>query len=369
MVYAHTSDRFETAWNELQNVYYVEYFDIIDYLTDTWIRPYARKIVKCYTNKIRHFFSTTTSRSEGAHRVLKNQLGVSTGDLKLVVENIEMLLLNQRKEYAIKLDSAKMRVPFDLQIPLFRGIISAVTPYAMRMIYNQYKLIDTPDWSPNCTHSWSRVAGLPCSHIIKIRMESSERILFISDIHPHWRYVKPPIDDALTLIIDSINPTIATASMITIDPILLIQEPAVARTRGRPVGTTIEPPSQRDIGMKELIEENVSGSAPIPTESLSQREQQEEISTQRNPSQFEIVEGIVPERQPAFIRGMVATRGLRRSTRRGKGKRKQRDGEEEEQLNAADERQRDVGDEGQLIEEERSQRGARRGARRGEKRG
>lgn len=72
---------------------------------------------------------------EGAHRVLKQHLGFLTGDLNTVVNKIEILLMNQRKEYAIKIEDAKMRVLFDLQIPLFHGLVSHITPHALRMIY------------------------------------------------------------------------------------------------------------------------------------------------------------------------------------------------------------------------------------------
>ena len=138
VVYANTSEIFDSTWSKLQNDYIVEYLDVVDYLNDTWIRPFVRQLVRFHTNKVRHFFTSTTSRSEGANRVLKQQLGFSTGDLKLVVENIEVLLMNQRKEHAVRIDSAKMRVPFDLQIPLFRGLISKVSIFHASILSYQY---------------------------------------------------------------------------------------------------------------------------------------------------------------------------------------------------------------------------------------
>ena len=63
-------------------------------------------------NRIRHFFTTITFRSESAHKVLKQQLRFFIGDLKLVIDKIEILLMNQKKDYAMKLDVVKMRVFF-----------------------------------------------------------------------------------------------------------------------------------------------------------------------------------------------------------------------------------------------------------------
>lgn len=132
VIYSNTRDAYIDAWIALQDDYYAEHLDVVGYLEDTWIRPFVRKIVRCYTNKILHFKTTITSRSEGAHRVLKHNLGFSTGDLKTVVDNIEILLMNQRKEYKIKIDEAKMRLPY-LSICKFHyfAILSHVLPYML----------------------------------------------------------------------------------------------------------------------------------------------------------------------------------------------------------------------------------------------
>lgn len=147
------------------------------------------------------------------------------------------------------------------------------------MVYKQYELLDTPKFTPHRTHSWSKVAGLPCNHVIKKRMSAPKCILFIDNVHPYWRFTKPnipailAIDQILTALLDQ---------QLNIDPMLLIQEPAVARTRGRPMGAIVELPSM------------------------------EENSTQQNPSEFERVERTIPVRRLVATRGRVATRETRR---------------------------------------------------------
>lgn len=121
-------------------------------------------------------------------------------------------------------------------------------------------------------------------------MRSPSEMILLEDVHPHWHFVKP----------------VLFASAV-IDPTLFVREPAVARTRGRPMGSTIKPLSQSAL-MEEMTE------IPDPIE------RQEEISTQRDPSLFEIVEDIVPERAEREIpstRGRVASRGGRE---RGQGR-------------------------------------------------
>ena len=131
----------------------MEYFEFVDYLENIWIKSFVDKIVKCHINRIRHFFFTTTSRSEDAHKILKQQLGFSTGDLKLVIDKIEILLMNQKKNYVIKLDVVKMRVFFDFQILLFRDLISKFFSHVLRLIYKQYLLIQKEDYSPICINA------------------------------------------------------------------------------------------------------------------------------------------------------------------------------------------------------------------------
>jgi hypothetical protein len=190
MIYAHTTEIYQEKWNKLQNDHYAKHFEIINYLKDIWIRPFDRKIIKCYINRVRHFFFTTISRFENAHRVLKHNLRFFTDDLKMMMNNIEILLMNQRREYAMKLDDAKMRVSFDLKISSFRDLISHVTFHALRKIFNQYLLIEKSDYSSVCTHSWIIISDLSCSHLIKNRMTTSAKVLLLEDVHSHWFFVR-----------------------------------------------------------------------------------------------------------------------------------------------------------------------------------
>ena len=88
---------------------------------------------------ITHFETTTTSRGEGGHAVLKRQLGSSSGDLKTVVDGINLLLINELHNHLIRLDEAKVRLPMDIRKPIFQEISPYVTPYALRKIMPQYE--------------------------------------------------------------------------------------------------------------------------------------------------------------------------------------------------------------------------------------
>lgn len=129
------------AWKKLKNDYYVEYNKFIDYLNKIWIKIFVKKIVKCYINKICHYFIIIIFRSKKTHRILKQHLGFFTKNLNFVIDKIEILLMNQRKKYVIKFDEIKMRISFDLQIFLFRDFIFHVIFYVLKKIKQQYFFI------------------------------------------------------------------------------------------------------------------------------------------------------------------------------------------------------------------------------------
>ena len=77
---------------------------------------------------MRHFETTTTSRGEGGHAVLKRQLGTPNGDLKAVVDGVALLLTNELHNHLIAINSAKDRYPTDLRKPIFQRLASPALP-------------------------------------------------------------------------------------------------------------------------------------------------------------------------------------------------------------------------------------------------
>ncbi len=88
-----------------------------------------------------------------------------------------------------------------------------------------------------------------------------------------------------------------------IDSLLLIQESIVARDRERSVRLIIESSSQADL--KEISIEDVS--------------------TQRNSSQFEMIENIVLSKKQAFVRNRVITRERDRERKRDRERERDRE--------------------------------------------
>jgi hypothetical protein len=65
---------------------------------------YRRRFIKCYTNQVLYFDTTMTSRDEDSHAVLKQQLNKFTDDLKTIVNDINLMLINELQNYRIALD-------------------------------------------------------------------------------------------------------------------------------------------------------------------------------------------------------------------------------------------------------------------------
>ena len=183
----------------------------------------------------------------------------------------------------IAFDEAKMRYPMDLRKPVFNRIAAFVTPYALRRIDDQYRLLTDQATAVNrCTGSFTTTTGLPYSHKVQERLFGPEGCLILEDVHPHWRFERSSLPDPIN------DPAL--------DPLLQVEKPAVVQPRGRPAGA-----------------EN--------------RRQALDNSTYRNPSQFEIVEGEIAEQHgnelPANIERVLA-RAEATSAGRGRGRGRER---------------------------------------------
>jgi HJR/Mrr/RecB family endonuclease len=88
-----------------------------------------------------HFDTTMTSRDEDSHAILKQQLSKSTDDLKTIVNDINLMLINELQNYRIALDDDRMRYLMKLRKSIFEQLIFFVTTNALRKILSQYKLM------------------------------------------------------------------------------------------------------------------------------------------------------------------------------------------------------------------------------------
>ena len=259
LVYAPTEADFDARWRSIKDDYPV---DIWGYPNNTWIMPWKRSFVKCYTDKFLHFGNTSTSRSEGSHAKLKSTLSNSIGDLTQVVNGIDKLLKRERFDYNEAINRHKVAPRISHRAPFLRDVFAEIPPWILEKVLIQHAQIQ--DNMPACTNTFSKHMGIPCSHRIKERLATPPGLLKVDDFHPHWRYNKAPSYCTRHSLNDDDDDRSEDAN---IDPLLRVQEPVIGRAKGRPLGSAITPSQKR-----------------------TRREEEFDRSTRREPSQFELME-------------------------------------------------------------------------------
>ncbi len=132
-----------------------------------------------------HFDIIVISKEESAYAMLKRNLITFIDDLKIMINNLNLLLINQRYDYLIEFKNAKIRYSLQCRINLFQNIFAFVTSYALRKNLNQYKrLIDESTIFFVCIKIFSTTMRLSCAHIIQKRLESVD-CLSMKNVHSH----------------------------------------------------------------------------------------------------------------------------------------------------------------------------------------
>lgn len=84
VLYADTEEKFEELWSFMQLKYDGDIVSM-DYLEHEVICPHKTKIIRCFTNRVRHFGNTAMSKSENQNARLKAELQTSTGMQQCII--------------------------------------------------------------------------------------------------------------------------------------------------------------------------------------------------------------------------------------------------------------------------------------------
>ena len=288
-----------------------------------------------------------------------------------MAESLDLMLTNQYKQYRTKVAQEQRKVSFDFKPTVFRDLIGRVTPHAMWMIHEQYEIVrketrDNP--MPPCTGVYEKTMGLPCKHVIKARMEQVSGNLGriqLEDIHPHWRFIKPPSDHrtGLSDLSTSDIPLIETALAVQIydddercDDRQLPAIEEMLRQKEHTNNDNLNPPPQshdpEQAGLDDVISDaelqdvnepqkvKAKGRPPGSTNkkgTMTRAEKKAVKSTKRDPSGFEHTEAAVRASRArgrgkgAGTRGRCGGAGTgRRSTKARQTSRERREAEDEE---------------------------------------
>jgi capsule polysaccharide modification protein KpsS len=123
-----------------------------------------------------HFDTTSTSRDEREHSVLKRRLEFSTDDLKTMIDAINLLLINEYSIYLMKVENDKIRLSMKLNKSIFQNLIAHIITSVLRRIMNQYKLlIEQSTMMFACINIFIDITELSCSHKIQKRLFVEEK--------------------------------------------------------------------------------------------------------------------------------------------------------------------------------------------------
>jgi hypothetical protein len=132
MIYAAFEFEYRDLWDKFVNCYNLFHNECIDYLYEIYIKNYRRRFIKCYINQILYFDITMTSRDESAHAFLKRQLKKSIDDLKIIMNDINLMFINERQNHRINLDENRFRYSMKLRKLIFQQLASFVINVALR---------------------------------------------------------------------------------------------------------------------------------------------------------------------------------------------------------------------------------------------
>ncbi len=97
------------------------------------INQYKKKIVKCWTDHTLHFGTKIISRGEVGHKILKNNLRNSRGDLKEIINKF-YLLLNRIYDSIRQQEAQKNRKMIQkFNIDLFKNMKRKIIIYALKL--------------------------------------------------------------------------------------------------------------------------------------------------------------------------------------------------------------------------------------------
>ena len=169
----------------------------LSYCLGRWLGTYKTKFVHCYVDQFFHAGTTTTSRLEGAHYVLKQWIGKPTKDMTGVWESVQLAINHQLDEIRTYRGQCYSGTIVRTQNEFFSDLSQEITPQGQMKLHSQWTLYKSEETrlrngetSSICTGTFFSSMGVPCWHMIKARLAGGGRIQPM-DFHPHWHWFRP----------------------------------------------------------------------------------------------------------------------------------------------------------------------------------
>ncbi|HEY1645983.1 MAG TPA: hypothetical protein VGF75_06505 [Candidatus Saccharimonadales bacterium] len=152
------------------------------YIMGQWLTPYHHLIVHAWVDCSFHGGTTVTSRLEGAHSVLKRWIGKPTKQLIALWDSTKLAINDQLNEIAVSTSQRLQTTPVGLSGQLFYPLIGKITPFGLYQLKKQEENIrqqreraEQGLISTICTGTFCSSMGMPCWHMIKLRLAQGIR--------------------------------------------------------------------------------------------------------------------------------------------------------------------------------------------------
>jgi hypothetical protein len=149
----------------------------LSYCLGRWLGTYKTKLVHCYVDQFFHAGTTTTSRLEGAHHVLKQWIGKPTKDMTGVWESVQLAINHQLDEIRTYRGQCYSGTIVRTQNEFFSDLSQEITPQGQMKLHSQWTLYKSEETrlrncetSSICTGTFFSSMGVPCWHMIKARL-------------------------------------------------------------------------------------------------------------------------------------------------------------------------------------------------------
>ncbi|KAI5682279.1 hypothetical protein M9H77_03507 [Catharanthus roseus] len=179
--YLRKLDALKTKWKSRS--------DVLHYLFNNWLNPFAHKFVRCWTKSHMHFGVETTNWAESEHSVLKLWLSTCHGDLDTVFFNIDSLIEGQIAYIKASLEFSKTKEKNNTKSNHIFYIVSNKSSHlALKKIWSEIPravgIYDDP--KNKCGHYLRTSHGLPYACELITRFDHAHPIQ-LSDIEAFWK--------------------------------------------------------------------------------------------------------------------------------------------------------------------------------------
>ncbi|OBS15929.1 hypothetical protein FPOA_13340 [Fusarium poae] len=234
VMYAPTQTIYYEKLDDFKEKYALDHSREVGYILEAWITPYKHKFIKAWTNQYRHYGQTATSRVEGIHQLIKNEIDSASVDLFEAWMKMTLVIETQCDQLDQMQTDEHSRPPADLVGGIWSVVRTWISSQALREVNKQVKLLQK-EVSP-CTGIFTKTLGLPCSHTIRalIRLRKP---LQLHHFARHYQIRRPEIP-------------------------LVILEPAKQFDRLAAKSSQAESSIRREPSRFEVVEKELQGRAP-----------------------------------------------------------------------------------------------------------